>query len=107
MPYRVPAIVPHESHGPFRDGMPFGLLRSEPAADRFKAAVAPRRGRSRRPAPSRAAGFARAFAPLSRRSARLVLPSPDLEAFVFRRFGMPAPKGKPARGRNRFGIERK
>jgi len=87
---------------------PSVLLRSEPAAVRFKAAVAPRGGRH---PPSRAEQtrviFARAIALLVRRSAPLVLPCPDLEAPVFRRFGVTAPKGNPARGRNRIGLKGK
>nr|AMP35123.1 hypothetical protein pSinB_264 [Sinorhizobium sp. M14] len=80
------------------DCLSFGLLRSEPAVVRFKAAIAPRGGRH----PSSCAeqtrvNFARAIALLARRSAPLFLPCPDLESPVFRWLWATAPKGKPAR----------
>lgn len=52
---------------------PSVLLRSEPAAVRFKAAIAPRCGRTRHPARSSSARHRRAFAPLARKSAPLGL----------------------------------
>lgn len=55
---------------------PSVLLRSEPAAVRFKAAIAPRGGRTRHPARSSFARHRGAFAPLARKSAPLGLDEP-------------------------------
>ncbi|AIC29696.1 hypothetical protein IE4771_PA00190 (plasmid) [Rhizobium etli bv. mimosae str. IE4771] len=76
---------------------PSVLLRSEPAAVRFKAAVAPRGGRT----PPSFAEQARVLyrgqcALFARKPAPLVQAEPDPETPVFRRIGTTAPKGKPA-----------
>lgn len=83
---------------------PSVLLRSEPAAGRFKAALRREAAGNRRPSRSRLAGVAGQDAPLARKPAPLCLSPPDLETPVFRRFGATAPKGKPARGRSRFEV---
>lgn len=76
---------------------PSVLLRSEPAAVRFKAAVAPR-GRRTSPSFTEQARvlFRGQLALCARKPAPLVQAGPDPETPVFRQFGMTAPKGKPA-----------
>lgn len=82
---------------------PAGLLRSEPAAGRFKAAIAPRSGRN----PPISARLARVLrraseelAPLVRKPTSLAWQAPDPEASSFRRFLLTAPAGKTGKGRN-------
>lgn len=84
-------------------GLPGGLLRSEPAAVRFKAAVAPQSGRN----PLISARLARVprraseeLAPLVRKPTSLAWQAPDPEASSFRRFLLTAPAGKTGKGRN-------
>nr|WP_172690285.1 hypothetical protein [Agrobacterium fabrum] len=81
---------------PFRPSVSW---RSEPAPVRFKAAVAPRGGRSCRSRQSRHAGFARAWAaPLDRMPSSLDLACPDPEPPGLRRFLVAAPKDGTVRG---------
>ena len=92
--------IPCRSPWPFR---PSVSLRSEPAAGRFKAAVAPRGGRSSRSSQSSHACFAGLKDPLVRLTAPLDLACPDPETPGLRRLLLTAPKGRPAKGPNRFG----
>ncbi|WP_136620305.1 MULTISPECIES: hypothetical protein [Mesorhizobium] len=82
---------------------PAGLLRSEPAAVRFKAAIAPRSGRNP-PISARLARVPRKaseeLAPLVRKPTSLAWQAQDPEASSFRRFLLTAPAGKTGKGRN-------
>ncbi|APO70013.1 hypothetical protein IE4872_PB00143 (plasmid) [Rhizobium gallicum] len=88
---------------------PSVLLRSEPAAVRFKAAVAPRDGRTPPSFTEQARVLFRGqFDLFARKPAPLVQAGPDPETPFFRRFGMTAPKGKPAwAGARSDDLERK
>ena len=70
---------------PVHAGCPSGLLRSEPAADRFKAAMR-RYAASLRALAKRTRVPRHGYALLGRRSALLVLRRPDPEALGLRRF---------------------
>jgi len=87
---------------------PAGLLRSEPAADPFKAALrrdAAGARRSRQGWPAFRAGL---LAPLVRKPTLLAWQAPDPEASSFRRFSLTAPAGKTGTGPDRpKGIARK
>jgi len=78
-------------------------MRSEPAAGRFKAAVAPRGGRNTadlgRTDPRTAQGPVKNWPPLARKPAPLAWPVPDPEASSLRRFHSTAPAGKTGKGR--------
>lgn len=82
---------------------PAGLLRSEPAAVRFKAAIAPRGGRPP-PISARLARVPRRaseeLTPLVRKPTLLAWQAPDPEASSYRRFLLIAPAGKTGKGRN-------
>lgn len=81
---------------------PAGLLRSEPAAGHFKAAVAPRSGRNPadldKAGPRPAQGPVKNWPPLVRKPTSLAWQGPDPEASSFRRFLLTAPAGKNGRG---------
>lgn len=83
-------------------GLSGGLLRSEPAAGRFKAAIAPRSGRNPadlgKAGPRPAHGPAKNWPPLVRKPTSLAWQGPDPEASSFRRFLLTAPAGKTGRG---------
>lgn len=82
--------------------LPAGLLRSEPAAGPFKAAIAPRSGRNPadlgKAGPRPAQGPVKNWPPLVRKPTSLAWQGPDPEASSFRRFLLTAPAGKHGRG---------
>lgn len=82
---------------------PAGLLRSEPAAGPFKAAIAPRSGRNPadlgKAGPRPAQGPVKNWPPLVRKPASLAWQGPDPEAPSFRRFLSTAPAGKTGKSR--------
>jgi hypothetical protein len=82
---------------------PAGLLRSEPAAGRFKAAIAPRSGRNSadlgKAGPRPVQGPVQNWAPLVRKPTSLAWRVPDPEAPNFRRFLLTAPAGKTGKSR--------
>lgn len=80
---------------PVLAGCPSGLLRSEPAAGRFKAAMR-RYAAALRALAERTRVPRQGSALLGRRSAPLVLRRPDPEAPGLRRFFSTAPEGQPA-----------
>lgn len=82
---------------------PAGLLRSEPAAGHFKAAVAPRSGRNPadlgKAGPRPAQGPVKNWPPLVSKPTLLAWQGPDPEASSFCRFLLTAPAGKTGKGR--------
>ena len=91
---------------------PAGLLRSEPAAGPFKAAIAPRSGRNPadlgKAGPRPAQGPVKNWPRLVRKPASLAWQGPDPEASSFRWFLSTAPAGKTGRGPDHLkGIARK
>jgi len=81
---------------------PAGLLRSEPAADPFKAAIAPRSGRNSaslgKAGPRPAQGPVKNWPPLVRKPTSLAGQVPDPEASGLRLFLLTAPAGKTSKG---------